>query len=127
MTKQNQLIPDGTPLRISDSKGIEIKMGDYIKRDVTGNNEIHGTWSIQKVKCQGPFPILSYVTSEKKKVFPADYSACFLSDMYDHKHTLFALDTRDISPPDDDLYVMDKDEAEAFIAAQENPYSEVED
>ena len=83
---------------LRDANGRVIQVGDLIRRPVTGNKDVHGEWSIYRVKLRGTVPGLFYVRSQTSQVFPEDYTGCCLSDLYESKALLFYVNFDDLRP-----------------------------
>ncbi len=86
---------------LRDSNGAPIHIGDFVKKPVDCNHEVHGEWAIYEVRTQGVVPILSYVRSEKGQVLPEGYTGSVLSDEYDGKMFVFATDSTVLRPMDE--------------------------
>src|ERR1035437_5576560 len=99
-------LPNGTDTGLRDSNGVTIHVGDYVQRQVTGNVEIHGEWTIQLVETRGIVPILSYVKSEKGPILPEGYTAGLLSHLYDQDMLVFINDVTTLRPSEEEIFVL---------------------
>lgn len=98
-------LPVGEPTGLHDSTGHEIRIGDIVQQPVTGNTDMHGSWSRMLVWAQGVVPILLYVESETGKQLPFGYLAVMLSTVYDAKSFLWAADASRLRPEEELIVV----------------------
>ncbi len=101
MSQLKSKLTFGTRTGLYDSAGAELCIGDIVQQPVTGNISLHGTWSRMLVWAQGVVPVLMYITSETGPQLPFGYLATPLSDMYDQKLLLWAMDTAKLRPRDE--------------------------
>lgn len=87
---------DHTGLYDSDGRGLAI--GTVVRKEVTVNTDVHGSWVEYEISRQGMTPILSYKRSEKGEVLPKGYLASLLADEYDRKMFLFTTKLADLRP-----------------------------
>lgn len=97
----NQPIKTG----LCDSQGKEIHIGDIVRRFSDFNVEVHGTYVDYTVVQVGIVPILSYLISEKGQVLPKGYTAQPLSDLYGTKNLVFAEDSMELEPYEDEIII----------------------
>lgn len=95
---------------LCDSQGVEVFVGDQLKRPVECNQEFHGDWAIYEVRQQGLTPIIAYIRSEKGQLLPEGYLATPLCELYDGKMFAFAKDSLTVQPEEDIRVVTDKQE-----------------
>jgi hypothetical protein len=96
------LLPNGTPLGLCDSNGIEFKTGSIVRADTF--NDIHGSWVDYEIKLMGTTPLMIYLKSEKGQVLPKGHSGCPLSSFYDVKEFVFSKNSMSLRP-DEDLFI----------------------
>ena len=94
-----------------DSSGKEIHFGDHVRMQSPIESSPHGEWTIQVIKKRLTFPVVSYVTSQAGQVMPEGYGASLLTDFYEPKALLFALDLSRVLPVDTTIEVVEFSEA----------------
>lgn len=63
-----------------DKNEKEIWEGDIVKLPVTGNKDVHGSWTLHEVVYRSGMWITSYITSETGEQLPRGYTAGHLID-----------------------------------------------
>lgn len=91
----------GPSTGLCDSHGVELYVGDIVRKPVDANTEVHGDWALYRIVQQGLTPLLLYVRSEKGQVLPEGYTGCVLADLYNPKMFCFATDPLSLRPVDD--------------------------
>ncbi|MFT7009505.1 MAG: hypothetical protein ACJAXJ_004054 [Colwellia sp.] len=99
----SDLLPNGTPLGLCDSNGVEFKSGSIVRAG-TCNEDTHGNWVDYEIKLQGTTPILVYIKSEKGQVLPTGHTGCPLSNFYDVEMFVFSKNSMSLRP-DEDLFI----------------------
>ena len=81
VSKINSEYPEST--RFADKHGNTIHVGDYVKKAVTGNTDIHGTWAVYLIRKAPGGYIFSFAYAEKGSTLPPDYTAGYMMDHTD--------------------------------------------
>lgn len=92
---------DSTPAMstgLMDSHGVEIFIGDQIKKPVDCNQDVHGQWVIFKVIQRGLTPVLIYERSASGYVMPKGMSGGPLCDEYEVEEFCLAEELHSIRP-----------------------------
>lgn len=100
------LVGNTMPLAFSDSNGVQLNIGDYVKRPCQINTNIHGSWAVNQIIEQAGLPVLSYCYSEKGKIIPSGYTRTLLSDLYDHKILLWLKEGKRLKPCEEELLLL---------------------
>jgi hypothetical protein len=99
---------NGTPTRFFDSKGVEICIGDIVRKECTSNPELHGPWVEYTVELRGLSPVLMYLRSAKGQILQPGYAGSCLTDYYDRDAMLFSTSELEIQPDDEEIIVVGK-------------------
>lgn len=63
-----------------DCDGTPILLGDIIRAPIVINKTLHGTWGDYRIKKAPGGYVLSYIRSEKGKIFPEGYTGGYMHD-----------------------------------------------